>query len=47
MEFVKYPHLERFGNDEVQGIEFGECWIFPKLDGANASIWWGYYSNQD
>lgn len=40
MNFLKYPHLERFGNDEVQGIEFGECWIFPKLDGANAQMWW-------
>ncbi len=39
MEFRKYMHLERFGNDEVQGIELGECYIFPKLDGTNASIW--------
>lgn len=39
MDFLKYIHLERLGNDEVQGIEFGECWIFPKLDGTNASVW--------
>jgi len=32
-------HVERFGNDEVQGIEFGDCFIFPKLDGTNASTW--------
>ncbi|MGL5507356.1 MAG: RNA ligase family protein, partial [Paraclostridium sp.] len=37
--FVKYPHLERFGTSEVQGIEEGECYIFPKLDGTNASAW--------
>lgn len=36
---VKYTHLERFGTDEVDGINIGECHIFPKLDGTNASIW--------
>jgi hypothetical protein len=40
MEFQKYIHLERFGTDEVEGINIGECYIFPKLDGTNASIWW-------
>lgn len=39
MEFNKYIHLERLGNDEVQGIEFGRCYIFPKLDGTNGSVW--------
>jgi hypothetical protein len=39
MEFERYIHIERLGNDEVQGIEFGECWVFPKLDGTNASVW--------
>lgn len=39
MEFERYIHLERLGNDEVQGIEFGECWVFPKLDGTNGSVW--------
>lgn len=34
MEFRKYMHLERFGNDEVQGIELGTCYIFSKLDGC-------------
>jgi len=36
---VKYIHLERFGTDEVDGINIGECHIFPKIDGTNASIW--------
>lgn len=40
MEFIKYPHLERFGTDEVDGINIGECHIFPKIDGTNASFWW-------
>ena len=39
MEFRKYQHLERFGTEEVDGIELGECLVFPKLDGTNASIW--------
>jgi RNA ligase len=39
MEFRKYIHIERFGTDEVQGIELGSCWIFPKIDGTNASVW--------
>ena len=36
--FKKYQHLERFGTTEVNQIELGECFIFPKLDGTNASI---------
>ncbi|TVY09848.1 RNA ligase family protein [Paenibacillus cremeus] len=39
MEFRKYQHLERYSTDEVDGIELGECLVFPKLDGTNASVW--------
>ncbi|MCP4987240.1 MAG: hypothetical protein GY928_14675 [Colwellia sp.] len=39
MEFKKYQHIERFGTTEVQNIELGECYIFPKIDGTNASVW--------
>lgn len=39
MEFIKYQHIERFGTTEVQGIEFGKCYIFPKIDGTNSSLW--------
>lgn len=38
-EFKEYIHLEKYGNDEVQGIELGQCFIFPKIDGTNASLW--------
>ncbi len=38
-EFRKYMHLERFGNEEVEGIELGTAYIFPKIDGTNASAW--------
>ena len=37
--FKKYIHLERFGSQEVDGIECGVVHVFPKLDGTNASIW--------
>ena len=37
--FKRYQHLERFGTTEVQNIELGECFIFPKIDGTNASVW--------
>ena len=33
-------HVERFGNDEVQGIELGSSYVFPKIDGTNGSVWW-------
>ncbi|MBM2816064.1 MAG: Phi19:3 [Ignavibacteria bacterium] len=39
MEFKEYQHIERFGTAEVQDIELGECYVFPKIDGANTSIW--------
>lgn len=38
-EFVRYQHVERFGTDEVDGIELGVCHVFPKIDGTNASVW--------
>lgn len=38
-EFKKYQHLERFGTPAVNGIEIGMCYVFPKLDGTNGSIW--------
>lgn len=37
--FERYPSLKRFGTVEVSGIEDGNVYIFPKLDGTNASIW--------
>jgi len=40
LKFEKYMHIEKFKNEEVEGIEFGKCYIFPKLDGTNASVWY-------
>ena len=39
MEFRKYQHIERFGTDEVENINIGKCYIFPKIDGTNSSCW--------
>ena len=39
MTFLRYPHLCKFGNKEVESIEFGITHVFPKLDGTNASVW--------
>ena len=41
MKFNKYQHIERFGTSEVEGIEFGKCYIFYKIDGTNSSVWLG------
>lgn len=40
MEFKKYMHIEKFGNSEVENIEIGTCYVFPKIDGTNASVWY-------
>lgn len=39
-EFIKYQHVERIGTTEVSGIENGKCYIFPKIDGTNSSLWY-------
>lgn len=38
-EFVKYMHVEKLGGAEVEGIELGHTYVFPKIDGTNASLW--------
>jgi len=38
-EFIKYQHVERLGTDDVLDIEVGKCYVFPKIDGTNASLW--------
>lgn len=37
--FRKFQHIERFGTTEVEGIEKGHAYVFPKIDGTNACIW--------
>lgn len=38
--FWKYMHLERLGTDETDGVLDGEVYVFPKIDGTNASVWY-------
>lgn len=38
--FLEYQHIERLGSDEVDGILDGVCYVFPKIDGTNASVWY-------
>lgn len=45
MEYKKYQHVERFGTPDVQGIEKGTCWVFPKIDGSNGCVWLGEDGN--
>jgi RNA ligase len=40
MNFLPYLHLEKLGKDNTDGILYGECYIFPKIDGTNASVWY-------
>jgi len=37
--FREYMHIEKWGNVPVEGIHLGETYVFPKLDGSNASLW--------
>jgi hypothetical protein len=41
MEFRKYQHIERLGTSEVSNITIGVCYVFPKIDGTNSSVWLG------
>ena len=38
-QFKKYQHVEKIDHPEVNGLLFGECYIFPKIDGTNSSVW--------
>jgi hypothetical protein len=39
VDFKKYQHVERIGNSAVEGILEGLVYVFPKIDGTNASVW--------
>lgn len=41
--YRKYMHVERISgayNSEIDGLLDGEVYVFPKLDGANHSVYW-------
>lgn len=35
----KFDHVERYGHPDVDGLDIGIVYVFPKLDGTNASVW--------
>lgn len=39
MEFKKYQHIERLGEDNVDGLMNGTCYVFPKIDGVNTQVY--------
>lgn len=39
MSFIKYMHVEKLISPEVENILLGTVYVFPKIDGTNASIW--------
>lgn len=41
MEFKKYQHIERYGTEEVENINIGTCYIYPKIDGTCSTIYLG------
>lgn len=41
MIYRSYQHVERLGTTETNGILDGTCYIFPKIDGTNATLWLG------
>lgn len=40
MKFRAYTHIEKVGKPQVYGINHGLCYIYPKLDGTNACVWY-------
>lgn len=37
--FIKYQHVEKYSTDETENINLGDCYVFPKIDGTNGSIY--------
>lgn len=38
-QFRRYDHLVRLGHSDAREVELGTVYVFPKLDGTNASVW--------
>lgn len=39
MDFKAYLDVEALHKEDCEGLLLGTCYIFPKIDGTNASIW--------
>ncbi len=42
MSFEKYQKVRRLGDIYTEGILSGRVYVFPKLDGANGSVWYDH-----
>lgn len=45
--FRKYNHVRRLGDEKVEGLDLGVVYVFPKLDGANSSLWFEPGGDED
>ena len=41
MQYKSYMHVEKWGKEEVEGIELGDCYVYPKIDGTNSVLFMG------
>lgn len=39
MKYRSYQHVERYNTDDTKGINKGKCYVFPKIDGTNGTVW--------
>lgn len=39
MEYKEYQHVVKLDDPEVDGLLVGKCYIFPKIDGTNGTVW--------
>lgn len=39
MEFKRYRKIKKYSEVDTVGIEVGTCYVFPKIDGTNATSW--------
>jgi hypothetical protein len=43
--FKKYMHLEKFGNEEVEGIELGRVFVFPNAEAGEVNIFLNFLND--
>lgn len=43
--YTKYQHIEKIYSGEVEGILKGTCYLFYKIDGTNACVWFDEDTN--
>lgn len=39
MDYKKYQHVSRINDTECNGLLAGTCYVFPKIDGTNSTVW--------